>query len=37
MLRELLPNHQLWESRAPVPYLPLVRVPYYRFVGRLAR
>jgi S-adenosylmethionine-diacylgycerolhomoserine-N-methlytransferase len=37
MLRELLPNHQLWESRAPVPYLPLVQVPYYRFVGRLAR
>jgi hypothetical protein len=27
--------HQLHEATAPVPYLPLLRVPYYRFVGRL--
>ncbi len=33
-LREKLPDHQLIESMAPVPYLPLLRVPYYRFVGR---
>ncbi|WP_295882038.1 trans-aconitate 2-methyltransferase [uncultured Thiohalocapsa sp.] len=34
-LRERLPLHQLHEATAPVPYLPLLRVPYYRFVGRL--
>ncbi|MCG6940378.1 MAG: class I SAM-dependent methyltransferase [Thiohalocapsa sp.] len=34
-LRERLPAHRLWESMAPVPYLPLLRVPYYRFIGRL--
>lgn len=34
-LRERLPMHQLHEATAPVPYLPLLRVPYYRFVGRL--
>lgn len=33
-LRALLPEHALVEARAPVPYLPLARVPYYRFVGR---
>lgn len=32
-LRALLPEHRLDECRAPVPYLPLLRVPYYRFVG----
>lgn len=34
-LRRLLPDHELCEHRAPVPYLPGVRVPYYVFVGRL--
>jgi len=33
-LRRLLPSHAAVEARAPVPYLPLVRVPYYRFIGR---
>lgn len=33
-LRERLPQHQLVEQRAPVPYLPGLRVPYYRFLGR---
>lgn len=33
-LRRLLPSHDVVEARAPVPYLPLARVPYYRFVGR---
>jgi len=33
-LRRLLPDHQLVEGRAPVPYLPGLRVPYYIFVGR---
>ncbi|MBK1703991.1 class I SAM-dependent methyltransferase [Halochromatium glycolicum] len=33
-LRERLPQHQLVEQMAPVPYLPGLRVPYYRFVGR---
>ena len=32
-LRERLPEHRLTETLAPVPYLPLARVPYYRFVG----
>jgi len=32
-LRQLLPNHELSEHRAPVPYLPGMRVPYYVFVG----
>lgn len=36
-LRERLPEHALVEALAPVPYLPLARVPYYRFVGRTAR
>lgn len=35
-LRERLPDHQLTESLAPVPYLPGLRVPYYRFLGRMA-
>lgn len=34
-LGALLPEHQLRESRAPVPYLPRLRVPYYTFVGRV--
>ncbi len=34
-LRELLPDHWLSERRAPVPYLPGLRVPYYVFVGRV--
>ncbi len=33
-LREHLPAHQLTEALAPVPYLPGLRVPYYRFIGR---
>lgn len=33
-LRRALPQHEIVEARAPVPYLPLGRVPYYRFVGR---
>jgi S-adenosylmethionine-diacylgycerolhomoserine-N-methlytransferase len=36
-LRALLPDHALWEHRAPVPYLPGLRAPYYVFVGRVAR
>ncbi len=35
VLRRLLPEHELRERLAPVPYLPGVRVPYYVFVGRL--
>jgi len=35
-LRAALPRHECVEARAPVPYLPLARVPYYRFVGRKA-
>jgi S-adenosylmethionine-diacylgycerolhomoserine-N-methlytransferase len=34
-LRALLPHHELLERRAPIPYLPGLRVPYYLFVGRL--
>lgn len=33
-LRRLLPDHEIMEARASVPYLPLGRVPYYRFIGR---
>lgn len=36
-LRAALPSHAVVEARAAVPYLPLVRVPYYRFVGRKDR
>jgi S-adenosylmethionine-diacylgycerolhomoserine-N-methlytransferase len=32
-LRGRLPAHELTEDRAPVPYLPGLRVPFYRFVG----
>jgi S-adenosylmethionine-diacylgycerolhomoserine-N-methlytransferase len=35
-LQELLPDHVVDERRAPVPYLPGLRVPYYLFVGRTA-
>lgn len=34
LLRESLPVHQVLERRAPIPYLPGLRVPYYLFVGR---
>ena len=34
LLRTLLPDHELSERRASIPYLPLLRVPYYVFVGR---
>lgn len=34
MLREQLPDHRLFESQAPVPYLPFMHVPYYVFIGR---
>ena len=30
----VLPTHELTETRAPVPYLPVLRVPYYAFIGR---
>ena len=33
-LRTHLPDHVLHERRAPVPYLPGLRAPYYIFVGR---
>ncbi len=32
-LRQLFPRHRFLASRAPVPYLPGLRVPYFRFVG----
>jgi S-adenosylmethionine-diacylgycerolhomoserine-N-methlytransferase len=32
-LRACLPSHRLSEHRAPVPYLPGLRVCYYRFAG----
>jgi S-adenosylmethionine-diacylgycerolhomoserine-N-methlytransferase len=35
-LQELLPDHVVEERRAPVPYLPGLRVPYYLFIGRKA-
>lgn len=34
-LMDRLPNHELWEGQAAVPYLPGLKVPYYRFVGRV--
>jgi S-adenosylmethionine-diacylgycerolhomoserine-N-methlytransferase len=34
-LQARLPDHELHEALAPVPYLPLLRVPYYRFIGRM--
>lgn len=33
-LRERLPQQWLVEAMAPVPYLPGLRVPYFRFIGR---
>ena len=33
-LRELCAEHKFSEGRAPVPYLPGLAVPYYRFTGR---
>ena len=33
-LRQRVPQYELAEHRAAVPYLPLIRVPYYVFVGR---
>jgi S-adenosylmethionine-diacylgycerolhomoserine-N-methlytransferase len=33
-LRARVPDHTLRERRAPVPYLPGLRVPYYIFVGQ---
>lgn len=33
-LRGLVADHWLVEGRAPVPYLPGLRVPYYLFLGR---
>jgi len=35
-LRELCAEHEFSEARAPVPYLPGLAVPYYRFIGRRA-
>lgn len=35
-LRGLLPDHRYLEQRAPVPYLPGLRVPYFIFIGRVA-
>jgi S-adenosylmethionine-diacylgycerolhomoserine-N-methlytransferase len=32
-LRQLLPTHKFIAGRVPVPYLPGLRVPYYRFLG----
>lgn len=32
-LVQRLPRHRLFEQRAALPYLPLLRVPYYRFLG----
>lgn len=36
-LRERLPDHRLQECAAPVPYLPGLRVPHYRFIGNKPR
>jgi S-adenosylmethionine-diacylgycerolhomoserine-N-methlytransferase len=32
-LSQMLPAHKFVAARAPVPYLPGLRVPYYRFIG----
>lgn len=37
VLRALLPAHEYAEHRAPVPYLPLLQVPYYHFLGAKPR
>ena len=34
LLRHVLPDHQLSERMGSLPYVPLLRVPYYIFVGR---
>ncbi|MEO7432975.1 MAG: hypothetical protein ABIR62_13320, partial [Dokdonella sp.] len=34
-LRAHVPLHEIIEARASVPYLPLARVPYYLFIGRV--
>jgi S-adenosylmethionine-diacylgycerolhomoserine-N-methlytransferase len=34
ILRQLFPQNEIIERRAPVPYLPIVCVPYYLFIGR---
>ncbi|QBB70759.1 hypothetical protein ELE36_10550 [Pseudolysobacter antarcticus] len=34
LLRQLLPNYDIVESQARVPYLPLLRVPYFQSIGR---
>lgn len=34
LLCESFPRYQLAEGSAKVPYLPVLRVPYYRFLGR---
>lgn len=36
-LRRCLPDHSVSEDRTPFPYLPFLRVPHYRFVGRKPR
>ncbi|MEO7324580.1 MAG: class I SAM-dependent methyltransferase [Dokdonella sp.] len=36
MLRRRLSDHEIFEARAAVPYMPFGRVPYFRFVGRNA-
>ncbi len=33
VLRQLFPENTVAERRARVPYLPVVRVPYYQFIG----
>jgi len=35
-LRRLLPDHDFIEARAAVPFMPIGRVPYYVFVGRVS-
>jgi S-adenosylmethionine-diacylgycerolhomoserine-N-methlytransferase len=32
-LRERLPNHRVREAQGPLPYLPVLKAPYYLFVG----
>ena len=34
LLRTVLPDHRVSERMGPLPYIPLLRVPYYIFVGR---
>jgi len=34
LLRTVLPDHRVSECMGRVPYIPLLRVPYYIFVGR---